>query len=346
MHADSRLGRSRCREGVVLPALMALLLHAFIGGMFLLSWLWSPQHKVSSSDADSSIEASLDVSVNDTRIARQALRNLPVQASVPMQLPLQDTTPPQPIFASHPQNALTSPQTEAQERIIQPDKVDQKQVSALAESQEMAKREQEAKHRQEQIDLTEERKRQQQAEQKLRLARQQQEIMRKQVEEHAQIDRLKKLTELRKRREQLETQIQSDAKQADLAEQKLRQLAAERSQQSSPSPVSNTNVGQGSGKNVDNKGLRDKYKAAIQQVVSGQWSRPPSVPLGQECMIHITQLPGGRVLSAEVAPDCPYDDAGRRSIESAVMRAQPLPYRGFEPVFERDVYFKFIPEDH
>ncbi len=63
-------------------------------------------------------------------------------------------------------------------------------------------------------------------------------------------------------------------------------------------------------------------------------------------MIHITQLPGGRVLSAEVAPDCPYDDAGRRSIESAVMRAQPLPYRGFEPVFERDVYFKFIPEDH
>ncbi|ALR04090.1 cell envelope integrity protein TolA [Xylella fastidiosa] len=331
MHADSRLGRSRRREGVVLPALMALLLHAFIGGVFLLAWLWSPQHKVSSSDADSSIEASLDVSVNDTRIARQALRNLPVQAPVSMQLPLQDTTPPQPIFASQPQNALTSPQTEAQERI---------------ESQEMAKREQEAKHRQEQIDLTEERKRQQQAEQKLRLARQQEEIMRKQVEEHAQIDRLKKLTELRKRREQLETQIQSDAKQADLAEQKLRQLAAERSQQSSPSPVSNTNGGQGSGKNVDNKGLLDKYKAAIQQAVSGQWSRPPSVPLGQECMIHITQLPGGRVLSAEVAPDCPYDDAGRRSIESAVMRAQPLPYRGFEPVFERDVYFKFIPEDH
>lgn len=82
------------------------------------------------------------------------------------------------------------------------------------------------------------------------------------------------MTELRKRREQLETQIQSDAKQADLAEQKLRQLAAERSQQSSPSPVNNTNGVQGSGKNVDNKGLRDKYKAAIQQAVSGQWSRP------------------------------------------------------------------------
>ncbi len=102
MHADSRLGRSRRREGVVLPVLMALLLHAFIG-VFLLSWLWSPQHKVSSSDADSSIEASLDVSINDTRIARQALRNLQVQAPMPMQLPLQDTTPPQPILASQPQ---------------------------------------------------------------------------------------------------------------------------------------------------------------------------------------------------------------------------------------------------
>ncbi|HHW4681282.1 MAG TPA: TonB C-terminal domain-containing protein, partial [Xylella taiwanensis] len=258
---------------------------------------------------------------------------------------IQEKTP-QPIFESHPQSALTSRQTEAQESITQPDKVDQEQVSALAESQEKAKREQEAKRRQEQIDLTEERKRQEQAEQKLRLARQQEEIMQKQkqIEEQAQIDRLKKLTELRKRREQLETQIQNDTKQAELAEQKLRQLAAERAQQ--PSPVNNTGGSQTPGQNGDNKGLRDKYKAAIQQAVSGQWSRPPSVPLGQECMIHITQLPGGRVLSAEVASDCPYDEAGRRSIESAVMRAQPLPYRGFEPVFERDVYFKFIPEEH
>ncbi len=34
MHADSRLGHSRRREGIVLPVLMALLLHGFIGGVF------------------------------------------------------------------------------------------------------------------------------------------------------------------------------------------------------------------------------------------------------------------------------------------------------------------------
>ncbi|HHW4679345.1 MAG TPA: cell envelope integrity protein TolA [Xylella sp.] len=328
MHADVQVDRSRHREGMVFPVLMALLVHAFVAGVFLLAWLWSPKHKTSSLGANSSIEASLDVSAADARIARQALSHETAQ------------TPPQ--------NALTSRQTEVQERLIQADKVDQERVSALAESQEKAKREQDAKRRQEQMDLTEERKRQEQAEQKLRLARQQEEITQKQkqIEEQAQIDRLKKLTELRKRRAQLETQIQNDAKQAELTEQKLRQLAAQRAIQQQPSTVSNTTAQQSSGQNGDDKGLRDKYKVAIQQAVSAQWSRPPSIPLGQPCMIHIAQLPGGRVLSAEVASDCPYDEAGRRSIESAVMRAQPLPYRGFESVFERDVNFKFVPEDH
>jgi colicin import membrane protein len=31
----------------------------------------------------------------------------------------------------------------------------------------------------------------------------------------------------------------------------------------------------------------------------------------------------------------------RRSIEAAVLRAQPLPYTGFESVFEREVTFNF-----
>jgi hypothetical protein len=38
-------------------------------------------------------------------------------------------------------------------------------------------------------------------------------------------------------------------------------------------------------------------------------------------------------------PELPYDEAGKRSIEAAVLNAQPLPYRGFESVFARTLNF-------
>ncbi len=66
----------------------------------------------------------------------------------------------------------------------------------------------------------------------------------------------------------------------------------------------------------------------------------PSVP----CVVHIVQLPGGNVMSAKVAGNCPYDDAGKRSVENAVLRAQPLPYKGFESVFRREIDFTFTPQ--
>ena len=49
-------------------------------------------------------------------------------------------------------------------------------------------------------------------------------------------------------------------------------------------------------------------------------------------------------MSAKVDSSCPYDDAGKRSIENAVLRAQPLPYKGFEKVFQREVTFTFRPQ--
>ncbi|MDA4516076.1 cell envelope integrity protein TolA, partial [Escherichia coli] len=81
--------------------------------------------------------------------------------------------------------------------------------------------------------------------------------------------------------------------------------------------------------------LSAKYAAAIQAKVLAQWVRPDSVPLGQRCQITINQLPGGTVRSATVSAGCPFDEAGKRSIEAAVLNAQPLPYRGFEQVFAR-----------
>ena len=97
------------------------------------------------------------------------------------------------------------------------------------------------------------------------------------------------------------------------------------------------------GTNAANSDLTSQYEAAIQNAVTQNWTRPdnmPSVP----CVVHIVQLPGGNVMSAKVAGNCAYDDAGKRSVENAVLRAQPLPYKGFESVFRREIDFTFTPQ--
>ncbi len=76
-----------------------------------------------------------------------------------------------------------------------------------------------------------------------------------------------------------------------------------------------------------------------------QWVRPDTIPRGQRCRLTIRQLPGGEVVDVQFAAGCPYDDAGRRSVEAAVLRAQPLPYRGFESVFQRTLNFTFEAQD-
>ena len=78
-----------------------------------------------------------------------------------------------------------------------------------------------------------------------------------------------------------------------------------------------------------------------------QWIRPDSIPVGQRCRLTIRQLPGGEVPEGGVTftSGCPYDEAGRRSVEAAILRAQPLPYRGFESVFQRTLNFNFEARD-
>ena len=97
------------------------------------------------------------------------------------------------------------------------------------------------------------------------------------------------------------------------------------------------------GNNAKNTNLADAYAAAIQNAVTPNWLRPDNMP-NVPCKVHIVQLPGGDVMSATVDPSCPYDDAGRRSVENAVLRTRTLPYKGFESVFQRKLTITFTPQ--
>jgi colicin import membrane protein len=97
------------------------------------------------------------------------------------------------------------------------------------------------------------------------------------------------------------------------------------------------------GNNSANSSLADEYAAAIQNAVTPNWLRPDNIPT-VPCQVHIVQSPGGDVMSATVDSSCPYDDAGRRSVENAVLRTKTLPYKGFESVFQRNLTFTFRPQ--
>ncbi len=97
------------------------------------------------------------------------------------------------------------------------------------------------------------------------------------------------------------------------------------------------------GNNSQNSSLADEYIAAIQNAVTPNWLRPDNIP-PVACNVKIVQSPGGDVMSATVDSSCPYDDAGRRSVENAVLRTKTLPYKGFESVFQRELTFTFRPQ--
>jgi hypothetical protein len=90
--------------------------------------------------------------------------------------------------------------------------------------------------------------------------------------------------------------------------------------------------------------LRDQYTRMIENHVKRYWQRPLSARPGIECQATITQLPTGDVVSAKVE-QCDGDDAVRRSIENAIMKASPLPRPPSQAVFSRNLALNFRPDE-
>jgi colicin import membrane protein len=333
MHADAAYRhRPQNNDDLWVSIALAVGVHLLVALLFVLAWLWSPTRDFEPAAGSPVIDASLVVSSADIRAAEQAMQDAPKPETLPH--PVEDVAeeetvpPPQPIPEPRPKDSPVPQQQQAQERIPVPDTEDQEAASRLAISQEKALKEQEEKRRQEQIDLTE-RQRQEEAERKQRLAKQQEET-----------DRQAKLEEIRRKRAQA-------AREAQLAEQRLQQITNARNRQTAAASTSAaaTTGSPPPGQGGTSNDLLAKYAAAIQAAVAPQWIKPDNVPAGTRCRVSIVQVPGGRVLTAEVQPGCRMDDIGKRSLEAAVLKAQPLPYSGFESVFSRELTINFEAQD-
>lgn len=300
----------------------AVALHVLIF-LLMFAGLWWTRTSAPVSAAGPVVEAELiDPNALSARVKRVlAQRPEPVPPDTPPPPAAEEETapPPQPQPEPRPQDAPVPQQQQAQEQLPEPERREQEQVDREAIALEQREKEQEEKRRQEQIDLTE-RQRQEEAEQKQRLAQQQKE------------EELKKIR----------AEMAKAKREADLAEQRIKQLADRRAQQASVDEAAPSASPPPGNQGVDTH-LLAQYQAAIQEAVERNWNRPENIPPGQPCRLTIIQLPGGEVMSAQVESSCPYDEQGRRSVEAAVLKAQPLPYAGFETVFRRQLNFTFRP---
>lgn len=306
----------------------AIGVHVLAFGLLVVGMLWNPLPE--------------KVSVAGGAIEVELIGPLSEQAMAPTKPAQQRPTPPRPEPKPEPRETAPAPQPkptpapaetpqEAQPQPQapppKPDTVDQEAAAALAAQQdkERQEREQQERRRQEQILLDQ--KAQEEAERKQRLTKMEE-------ERQAQID------DIRRRREAAE-------KARKLEEQKLQQLAdaraatAPRPAASQPAPASTQPPSDRLGNGGTDDSMLGRYRLAIADAVTRNWLRPDNARPGINCRLRIVQIPGGEVIQASVTSPCNADELTRRSIEAAVMKAQPLPYRGYESVFSRSIDFNF-----
>ena len=171
------------------------------------------------------------------------------------------------------------------------------------------------------------------------------ELQKKQDEQQAQAEALKRQATERKKKDAEKKELQKRAaaqerqqeekRQQKLTEQSLQeQLAAEEKQRTDAVHAARA------------ASEVDKYTALIKQRVIHNWNHPVGVTKGLKCVVHVRLTPGGEVLSHTVvrsSGNALFD----RSAEYAVYKAAPLPLPEDPSLFDnfREFEFRFIPEE-
>ncbi len=285
---------------------LSVLFHAALVGLF---WLGA-RYMLTVPDESAvgePIEATLQASKADlarVQAAIEASEKAPVE-------PEPEPAKPQPLPEPIPQTSDVPLQPTPQAPQDQPDTVDQERIARVAAEQaSKLEREQEARVRQEQVDLT-------------------QDILRQQVAERRQRMR-EQLAEIQREREEA-------AKRTKREEQRLQQLADLSADATAP-PRPPSRATAPAGERGKDEGLLAAYKAAMLQTADQNWNHIGAPELTQ-CRVRFTQIPGGEVINVEFM-SCPYDAQGREFVDRALRKA-PMPYSGYESVFLPKVELTF-----
>lgn len=201
-------------------------------------------------------------------------------------------------------------------------RIEQERLARLAEEEAEKQRKAEEERQRREAEEAERRQREaEEAEQRKR-----EEEARRKREEEERLERQRAEAE-RRRQEEVERQRQ---------ENERRRREAEASLQSALDEEAEINSLAGSP-------AMAVYVTMIGQRIERYWAKPPSAPAGLECEVSVRQSQGGDVISVSVGR-CNGDAAVKRSIESAVNRASPLPLPSDPRLFDRNLKIIFKPE--
>jgi colicin import membrane protein len=207
------------------------------------------------------------------------------------------------------------PQPKPQAPLERPDDIDQEEIVEVGPLPSEEAEVQPEKSTQAQVDLTEDIERQREAENRERL-RAEYEAIKREREEATRLTRME--------------------------EQRLAQLADRPS--AMPRPAA-PNPSPPSGARGVDEGLLARYLAAMNATARDNWNTGLA-PEGVRCVVRFRQLPGGDVMEDNVEfIACPYDAQGRESVLRALKKT-PMPYSGFESVFNPIITLNFChPEE-
>jgi colicin import membrane protein len=257
--------------------------------------------------------------------------------------------------------SATPPQTAIQARVVDETAI-RREIERIeaAERAEVDRREREVRERadaarrereREQERLAEAQREREAAE---RAERQREDQLRVQRETAAAEQRERDAAAARERERQAELQRQREAEERRQAEAERQRLAAEEQQRRQAEADARRQAeleaelqadlaAEDERRRAEESGLLDQYLRSIQSQIERNWIAPPTARPGLECVINVTQIPSGDVVGVSFGR-CNGDDAVKRSIEAAVLRASPLPRPPVPSLFNRSLEVTFRPE--
>ena len=215
----------------------------------------------------------------------------------------------QPKPEPRPQTSTDPLQETAQDWVDRPDQSVQEEVNRNALQPSDATEEQKLKQKQGQVELTDDIKKDSAEENRQRLIKQQ-------------------LADVKRQRALLQEEIEA---------QKLDALAA-----GSGGKTAEKNPQKTSGSGATANSETAKYLSAINATARANWNTV-QIPPQTRCQVEFTQIRGGEVIDVAFRA-CALDGQGRESIERALYKT-PMPYAGFESVFQRKVSLTFCYPD-
>jgi colicin import membrane protein len=181
---------------------------------------------------------------------------------------------------------------------------------------------------------------QQRVEQEKRLAEEKRVAEEKRLAEEKRVAQERAETERKAKELEAKRRAEEDAKRkADEKRREEERLAAERESdlQRQLAEEERLNAARSSG-------AMATWIQQIQARIQRAWIRPASARPGIECVLYVTQIPGGEIVNVRLGA-CNGDQAVRESIEAAAFRASPLPPPPDPALFERNLIINFRPVD-